>query len=50
MENKKLNLTTEEINIILNALACRPYGEVYSLIDKIMKQCEVRKNEQQSVC
>ena len=42
MGNKKLNFTTDEINIILNALACRPYGEVYEVINNIMEQC--RKN------
>ena len=33
--NIELNLTVDEINIILNALANRPYGEVAVLIGKI---------------
>ena len=31
----ELKLTVEEVNIVLNALASRPYGEVCELIAKI---------------
>ena len=34
----KLELSLNEVNIILNALAFRPYGEVCGVIDKIQKQ------------
>jgi hypothetical protein len=36
----KLTLTVEEINIVLNALANRPYGEVHQLIGKIQSDAE----------
>lgn len=32
------DLSLDEINLILSALADRPYAQVYSLIDKISKQ------------
>lgn len=35
-----LKLSVEEINIVLNALANRPYGEVYQLISKIQAEGE----------
>ena len=38
--NIELNLTVDEINIILNALANRPYGEVAELIGKIHNEGE----------
>jgi hypothetical protein len=44
--NIKLELTVDEVNIILNALSNRPYGEVAELIVKIRnegeKQLEVK--------
>lgn len=36
----ELKLTVEEVNIVLNALANRPYGEVYQLIAKIQSEGE----------
>ena len=38
MENIELVLTVEEVNIVLNALANRPYGEVCEVVAKIMQQ------------
>lgn len=38
MENIKLELSVEEINIILNSLANRPYVEVAELIGKIQSE------------
>ena len=40
MENIKLELSLEEINCILNALAYRPYAEVVELIGKIQTEGE----------
>ena len=49
-QNIKLELTVEEINIILNALAGRPYAEVVELIAKIQRegyaQLEATANQQ----
>ena len=36
----KLTLSVDEMNIVLNALANRPYGEVYQLIEKIQADAE----------
>ena len=36
----KLTLCVEEVNIVLNALANRPYGEVFQLIQKIREEGE----------
>lgn len=41
----KLTFSVDEINVILNALANRPYGEVFQLIQKI--QAEGEKQIQQ---
>ena len=38
MENIKLELSVDEINIILNALSNRPYVEVAELISKIQNE------------
>lgn len=38
-------LTGDEINVIINALATRPYGEVYMIINSISEQI---KNNSQS--
>lgn len=45
MENIKLELSVEEINCILNALANRPYGEVAELIGKIKTEGENQLSE-----
>lgn len=38
MENIKLELSVNDVNIILNALANRPYVEVAELIGKIQNE------------
>ena len=43
--NIKLDLTVEEVNIILNALSSRPYVEVAELIGKIHTEGEKQFNE-----
>ena len=43
--NISLDLTVEQVNIILNALLARPYGEVASLMDEIKKQAEGQINQ-----
>lgn len=47
--NIELNLTVDEINIILNALANRPYGEVAELIGKIRTEGEKQYQEKSSI-
>ena len=41
----KLNLTVDEVNIILNALSSRPYVEVAELIGKIQTEGEKQLTE-----
>lgn len=41
-QNIKLELTVEEVNIILNALAGRPYAEIVELITKIQREGEAQ--------
>lgn len=41
----KLELTVEEVNTILTALACRPYYEVAELISKIQTEGETQVAE-----
>jgi hypothetical protein len=39
MENSmKLELTIDEVNLIVNALAAQPFGTVYKLINKVQEQ------------
>jgi hypothetical protein len=38
MKEYNLKLTEEQVNIILNAIAARPYFEVVELIDEIHRQ------------
>lgn len=38
MKQYNFTLTENQINIIMNALAIRPYGEVFELIAEIQKQ------------
>ena len=45
MENIKFELAKDEVNLILNALAYRQYGEVYTLIEKIMNQSKADDSE-----
>ena len=42
----KLTLTVEEVNIVLNALAVRPYVEVAELISKIKTEGEKQISQQ----
>lgn len=37
-----LNLTVDEINLILDALGQRPYAEVFQLVGKIQAQAEAQ--------
>lgn len=32
------DLSEQELNVVINALATQPYGQVYLLIDKIRQQ------------
>ncbi len=41
-----LKLSVDEVNIILNALANRPYGEVADLVYKIKTEGEKQINKQ----
>jgi hypothetical protein len=45
----KLNLTVDEVNIILNALVCRPYAEVAELIGKIQSEGNKQLQEHKAV-
>lgn len=38
MKQYNFTLTENQTNIIMNALASRPYGEVFELIAEIQKQ------------
>lgn len=38
MKQYNFTLTENQISIIMNALASRPYGEVFELIAEIQKQ------------
>jgi hypothetical protein len=43
----QLNFTEQELNIVFNALAQRPYAEVFQLIGKIQQeaQSQLKENE-----
>lgn len=41
----KLELTVDEVNVVLNALVNRPYGEVAELISKIKTEGDKQFNE-----
>lgn len=47
MEQISINLSIEEVNLILDSLGQRPYIEVFQLIDKVKAQAEaqVRANK-----
>ncbi|MBT9314056.1 hypothetical protein [Leptothoe spongobia] len=47
MEQISINITIEEVNLILETLGQRPYVEVFQLINKIKAQAEaqVQANE-----
>lgn len=42
----KLELSVDEVNVVLNALTSRPYSEVADLIGKIHTEGEKQFNEQ----
>ncbi|MDJ0589443.1 MAG: hypothetical protein QNJ72_05505 [Pleurocapsa sp. MO_226.B13] len=42
MEQISINLTIEEVNLILDSLGQRPYIEVFQLINKIQAQAEAQ--------
>lgn len=42
MEQLSLNLTVQEINLILEALGEQPYKQVCSLVEKIKAQAEAQ--------
>jgi dihydroxyacetone kinase len=44
-KNIKLELSVEEVNVILNALGSRPYVEVFSLVQKIQTQASGQMEE-----
>lgn len=46
MEEIKLDLTLEEVNIVLNALGKMPFIEVYKTIEKIHLQADKQIKEQ----
>ena len=48
-KNIKLELSVEEVNIVLNALACRPYGEVAELVAKIRAEGEKQLKSENEV-
>ena len=47
LEPIPLNLTLDEINLILKALSDRPFREVYELIGKINAQASKTLNERE---
>lgn len=52
MEQISINLTIEEVNLILESLGQRPYLEVFQLIGKIKAQAEAQiqaNNQRQQI-
>lgn len=51
MDNRiiKLEMSVDDVNIILNALACRPYGEVAELVNKIHAEGEKQLESESEV-
>lgn len=47
--NKKITLSPEGVARVLDALAERPYKDVYALIADIVQQLKVQENEQPAV-
>lgn len=48
MKTFKIELTTSEINTIVNALADKPYKEVMNLIPKIVQQTATPEKEEEA--
>ncbi len=44
----KLELTTEQVNEILNSLAQQPYIKVYDLINEIQKQAHTQLSDNEN--
>lgn len=42
MEQISINLTVEEVNLVLETLGQRPYVEVFQLINKVKAQAEAQ--------
>jgi hypothetical protein len=40
--NINLNVTVEEVNMVLGALAAQPYAQVHSLIEKISAAAQLQ--------
>ena len=49
MTEIRLTLSVEEVNLVLNALTNRPYGEVYQLIGKIQTEGEKQLRAEQPI-
>lgn len=45
----KLELTEQEVNTLLNALAQRPFAEVFQLVGKIQEQAQEQLKEKENV-
>ena len=43
----KFELTEQEANIVLNALAAQPFGQVFQLVAKFQKQAQDQLKEQE---
>ncbi|MBD1857658.1 MULTISPECIES: hypothetical protein [Leptolyngbya] len=48
MEQLSLNLTVQEINLILDALGEQPYKQVFPLVEKIKAQAEAQVRQEAS--
>jgi hypothetical protein len=42
MENINLQLSLDEVNMLLNSLGHQPYAQVYALIQKIQQQATIQ--------
>jgi hypothetical protein len=49
MEQLSLNLTIQEINLILDALGERPYKQVFTLVEKIKAQAQAQVRQENSI-
>ena len=44
-----ITFTEQELNIVLNALAQRPFAEVFQLVNKIQEQAQQQLKEKENV-
>lgn len=44
-----LTFTEQELNIVLNALAQRPFAEVFQLVNKIQAEAQAQLKEKENV-